>query len=277
ATAFVGRTLKSYLQYIILYASPLFQIYVSMPKIMDHLPGKHQKILSEGRKIYDFIHERVKSHKQSLDPQNPRDFIDCFLIKMEKDQSNNEVIINEEDFIMLIFGLFAAALGNTTRLMLYSLLVMTKFPHIQGMNSTDNSEGRSVSKTSYFLGFSPAEASHVIPLLSLKGTTVIPLLPSLHFDPLQWETPEEFNPGHFLDEKGEFRKRDAFMPFSAGKRSCPGEALAKMEIFLFFSTLLQNFTFQLTEDARERDLMSLFWEIHTKCQPVPIQAIRCPK
>ncbi|KAJ6644766.1 hypothetical protein lerEdw1_013574, partial [Lerista edwardsae] len=312
ATAFVGRTLKSYLQYIILYASPLFQIYVSMPKIMDHLPGKHQKILSEGRKIYDFIHERVKSHKQSLDPQNPRDFIDCFLIKMEKDQSNNEVIINEEDFIMLIFGLFAAALGNTTRLMLYSLLVMTKFPHIQGMNSTDNSEAKVQQEIAEVVGthrppnmedrvkmpFTNAVVheiqryqklsletfpramtcdtkfrGHTIP----KGTTVIPLLPSLHFDPLQWETPEEFNPGHFLDEKGEFRKRDAFMPFSAGKRSCPGEALAKMEIFLFFSTLLQNFTFQLTEDARERDLMSLFWEIHTKCQPVPIQAIRCPK
>lgn len=44
----------------------------------------------------------------------------------------------------------------------------------------------------------------------------MPVFPSVHFDPLQWETPEKFNPDHFLDEKGHFRKRDDFMVFSAG-------------------------------------------------------------
>lgn len=60
------------------------------------------------------------------------------------------------------------------------------------------------------------EGSHVMSLFSLKGTPVIPLLCSTHFDSLLWATPEEFSPGHFLDKKGEFWKRDDFMPFSAG-------------------------------------------------------------
>ncbi|XP_013908221.1 PREDICTED: cytochrome P450 3A30-like [Thamnophis sirtalis] len=107
-----------------------------------------------------------------------------------------------------------------------------------------------------------------------KCITVAPILPSLHYDPLHWETPEKFNPDHFLDEKGQFRKIDAFMPFSAGKRACPGEALARMELFLFFSTLLQRLTFYLDGDTKDTDVMSLFMAFNNKTQCPLIQAVK---
>lgn len=42
------------------------------------------------------------------------------------------------------------------------------------------------------------------------------MLSSVLFDKTEWETPHVFNPNHFLDSEGRFRKRDAFLPFSAG-------------------------------------------------------------
>ncbi|ETE56961.1 Cytochrome protein, partial [Ophiophagus hannah] len=46
-----------------------------------------------------------------------------------------------------------------------------------------------------------------------KGTIILPDLRSVLLDPEEWETPEEFNPNHFLDKDGNFRFREAFLPF----------------------------------------------------------------
>ncbi|KFV50174.1 Cytochrome P450 2K1, partial [Tyto alba] len=61
-------------------------------------------------------------------------------------------------------------------------------------------------------------------------------------DKSQWEK-EDIYPEHLLNSEGKVVKKDVFMPFSAGWRICAGETPAKMELFLFFTSLLQRFTF----------------------------------
>lgn len=45
---------------------------------------------------------------------------------------------------------------------------------------------------------------------------MIPLLTSVLNDKLHWETPDQFNPSHFLDSDGNFIRKEAFIPFSIG-------------------------------------------------------------
>ncbi|XP_034635983.1 cytochrome P450 2J2 [Trachemys scripta elegans] len=83
----------------------------------------------------------------------------------------------------------------------------------------------------------------------MTGTVLIPNLTSVLFDKNEWETPHTFNPKHFLED-GQFKKKETFLPFSAGKRGCLGEPLARIELFLFFTVLLQKFTFQAPKDMK---------------------------
>ncbi|KAL4681778.1 hypothetical protein H8959_007255 [Pygathrix nigripes] len=94
-------------------------------------------------------------------------------------------------------------------------------------------------------GPSILEPSSHSPCISFPGTTLFTNLSSVLKDEAVWEKPFRFHPEHFLDAQGHFVKPEAFLPFSAGRRACLGEPLARMELFLFFTCLLQRFSFSV--------------------------------
>uniref|UniRef100_A0A8C4XGD4 Uncharacterized protein n=1 Tax=Erpetoichthys calabaricus TaxID=27687 RepID=A0A8C4XGD4_ERPCA len=100
-----------------------------------------------------------------------------------------------------------------------------------------------------------------------EGTQIIPNLTSVLFDKNEWETPDSFNPHHFLDASGEFVRKEAFMPFSAGQRICLGENLAKMDLFLFFTSLLQKLTFHSPAGVEP----SFDFQVGLTLSPLPFQ------
>uniref|UniRef100_A0A8B9FC79 Uncharacterized protein n=1 Tax=Amazona collaria TaxID=241587 RepID=A0A8B9FC79_9PSIT len=107
-----------------------------------------------------------------------------------------------------------------------------------------------------------------------KGTLVLPNLHSVVYDPEHWATPWEFNPNHFLDLDGNFVNKEAFLPFSAGHRVCLGEQMARVELFIFFTTLLRAFTFQLPEGVKEINLEYILGAI---LQPHPYKLCAIPR
>ncbi|CDQ66178.1 unnamed protein product [Oncorhynchus mykiss] len=80
-----------------------------------------------------------------------------------------------------------------------------------------------------------------------EGTMVLPLLSSVLVDPKLFKNPDEFDPENFLDENGCFKKNGFF---AFGVAVCLGEALARVDLFLFFTSLLQRFTFTGTKPFR---------------------------
>lgn len=56
-------------------------------------------------------------------------------------------------------------------------------------------------------------------------------LTSIMFDKNVWETPDTFNPEHFL-ENGQYRRREAFLPFSAGRKMDGEMVLLFVMLFL---------------------------------------------
>ncbi|KAI5626339.1 cytochrome P450 precursor, partial [Silurus asotus] len=242
----------------------LEQLYDIFPTLVDALPGKHHAIFKELEEIKAFSKSKIQEHMENLDPDNPRDFIDCFLVRLSQASK-----FHHENLIATVLNLFLAGTETTSTTLRYALMLLIKHPEIQdrmqkeidiviGRERSPNMEDRKslpftdavIHEVQRYIDLIPLNVPHytthqitfrgyTIP----KDTVILPLLHSVLRDEEQWEKPWTFDPKHFLDKNGNFKKSPAFMPFSAGKRACVGESLARMELFLFLVSLLQHFNF----------------------------------
>lgn len=73
-----------------------------------------------------------------------------------------------------------------------------------------------------------------------KGTVVLVSPFSLHRRPELWKEADRFDPERFLPENEARRHKTAFLPFSAGPRTCIGNTFALMEGPLVLATLLHH-------------------------------------
>ncbi|XP_030073183.1 cytochrome P450 2G1 isoform X2 [Microcaecilia unicolor] len=252
------------------------QLYDIFPNIMKNLPGPHNRIRHCLEILEEYIRKKVKQNQQTLDPNSPRDFIDCFLIKIEQ-KENSSSHFHMKNLIATVFALFFAATETMSTTLRYGFLILLKYPEIEermhqeidcvmGRQHSPCLEDRNRMPYANAVIHEIQRFSNIIPLnvprevtkdthfrgyMIPKGTRVIPLLHSVLRDPTQFSDPDNFNPGHFLDENGGFKKNDAFMPFSAGKRICLGEGLARMELFMFFVSILQNFSLKSNKHPKD--------------------------
>ncbi|XP_074088624.1 cytochrome P450 2C44-like isoform X2 [Macrotis lagotis] len=265
-----------------LLSKPWIQFYNILPAFRVYLPGQHKRVFQNIEEIKQFILERVKDHQKVLNPNNPQDYIDCYLSKMQQEKENPQSGFDLENLKMTGLDLFGAGTETTSSTLRYGLLLLLKHPEVQakihkeiarviGHNRVPSIKDRQdmpytdavVHEVQRFINLSPLNLPHAVvqdtqfrQYVIPKGTTIFPLLFSVLSDSKEFPNPDQFDPQHFLDKNGKFKKSDYFMPFSSGKRSCLGEGLAKMELFLFFTTILQNFTLKPVGDPKELSIKS---------------------
>ena len=71
----------------------------------------------------------------------------------------------------------------------------------------------------------------------------------------------EFNPNRILstDDEGrlKYTPREELIPFGIGKRQCLGESLAKMEYFIFFTSIIQKFKVSFVENLTDEEYLEI--------------------
>ncbi|XP_072278464.1 vitamin D 25-hydroxylase [Pyxicephalus adspersus] len=241
-------------------------LYNAFPSIGILPFGKHQQLFRNAAEVYEFLLRIIERFSENRKAHSPRHFIDAYLDEMEKNAANSTTY-SMENLIYSVGELIIAGTETTTNVLRWAILFMALYPNIQGQvqkeidtvvgpNRNPTCEDRPampyteavLHEILRFCNIAPLGIFHatsrdtVVRGYSIpKGTTVITNLYSVHFDQKYWTDPEIFYPERFLDSSGQFIKKEAFVPFSLGRRQCLGEQLARMELFLFFTSLLRRF------------------------------------
>ncbi|CAI0455993.1 unnamed protein product [Linum tenue] len=105
-----------------------------------------------------------------------------------------------------------------------------------------------------------------------EGAQVLVNVWAISRDPTVWEDdPSSFKPERFIGSKVDFRGQDfELLPFSAGRRMCPGVSLATRQIPLVLAALVRSFDWCLSngEDPTELDMSEKFGTTLEKERPL---------
>ncbi|XP_015118416.1 cytochrome P450 18a1 [Diachasma alloeum] len=255
---------------------------VNFIPIMKYLPGLRKirdKIAKNRTEMAEFFQETVDEHRATFDEKNIRDLVDSYLLEIERAKAEGRDAAlfqgkNHDRQMQQILGdLFSAGMETVKTTLEWAVIQMLHHPEAAKavQEELDQVVGRSRMPGLEDLPFLPVteatilevmRRSSIVPLGTTHATTrdvtlngfkipagaqVVPLLHAVHMDPELWAEPEEFRPTRFLSTEGKVTRPEYFMPFGVGRRMCLGDVLARMELFLFFSSLLHTFDIGLPE------------------------------
>ncbi|KAM8859949.1 steroid 17-alpha-hydroxylase/17,20 lyase isoform 1-T1 [Spinachia spinachia] len=257
----------------------------------------------------ELLQKKYDEHKADYSDHVQRDLLDALLRAKRSAENNNtaeitpeSVGLSEDHLLMTVGDIFGAGVETTTTVLKWAIAYLIHHPQVQRriQDELDSKIGGARSPQLSDRGSLPyleatirevlrirPVAPLLIPHVALsdtslgdfavkKGTRVIINLWSLHHDEKEWKNPELFDPGRFLDSEGTglVIPSSSYLPFGAGVRVCLGEALAKMELFLFLSWIIQRFTLSVPSD---QSLPSLEGKFGVVLQPARYKVNAIPR
>ena len=224
--------------------------------------------------IHDIARKFFRKSENNFDPSAPvNDFISSLLHAKQQAESESDegrvIRLSEDYFVITIEDMFLAGYETTSTTLKWVIAFLVNNPKLQEDLQCELDEVLAGRKPSLndrpnlpLIQATIIETLRIANILPLavphytltdttlcgyrvpKDTYVLANTGSIHLDPKCWENPTEFNPYRHIDKEGKLvTNQGNFYPFGAGRRVCAGEALAKIELFLFISWMVQKFTF----------------------------------
>uniref|UniRef100_H0WQM3 Cytochrome P450 n=1 Tax=Otolemur garnettii TaxID=30611 RepID=H0WQM3_OTOGA len=274
----------------------LIQVLNFIPVLL-RIPGLVHKVIPKQREFMALLDELVTEHRMTWDPaQSPRDLTDAFLAEVEKRASSPSLswpmgdrckmeghlglpLLSPTLFAWSGQGVMLVCPGRVQQ-EIDEVIGQVRRPEMSDQTHMPFTTAV-IHEVQRFGDIAPLGVPHMTSrdievqgFLIPKGTLLLTNLSSVLKDETVWEKPFRFHPEHFLDAQGRFMKPEAFMPFSAGRRACLGEPLARMELFLFFTCLLQRFSFSVPPEHSPPSDHGVFAFL---VSPVPYQLCAVPR
>lgn len=211
-------------------------------------------------------------HKETFDPDNIRDLTDALIFESSKEEfleMKDRKFQTDDHIEMILHDAFTAGSETTTTSLRWANLLLLRNPDAQqkaadelarvvGHDRKPRLSDRDNLPYIRAVINEVLRISSVIPLgvphkttcnttvagYSIpKGTQLLFNNWAVHHDERQWDDPYDFKPERWIDEKGHFvsDRYMSFLPFSAGRRVCLGEILARTEMYLFLTRILHQF------------------------------------
>ncbi|CAA0818091.1 Cytochrome P450 71A25 [Striga hermonthica] len=251
---------------------------------VNRVNGLDTKVERVAKLIDDFFENVIQEHRDQGRKHDYEDgeldFVDI-LLEFQRQNIESSSPVGDDTIKAIIMDMFAAGTDTTVSSMEWAIAELIKNPRtmktlqnevkqvVKGKKEINEDDLekmtylKAVIKESLRLHLPvplliPRESTHDTKVMGYDisaGTQVVVNAWAIARDPAYWEDPEEFRPERFLNSEVDFKGQHfEFIPFSAGRRGCPGTAFAVAVNELGLAKLVHHFTFALPNGEKEENL-----------------------
>uniref|UniRef100_A0A1I7TXU7 CYtochrome P450 family n=1 Tax=Caenorhabditis tropicalis TaxID=1561998 RepID=A0A1I7TXU7_9PELO len=211
----------------------------------------------------------VKSGKYILDEENPKDFVDAFLIKMEQENKNGgHPAYTMKSLKFVLSDLWSAGHDTTATTLTSGFNQLVNHPEVvrkirnELMRITDNGSRRLTLQDrteTHYLNATIAEIQRHASILNVNfwkvsdspttingyqldsGEILTAQVSAIHVNEDIFKDAGKFDPERFIENEKLIHQ---IIPFGIGKRSCVGENIARTNLYLMLGNLLLRYDIQ---------------------------------